>query len=49
MPTPSWATRADAHKYLAFAEEAGEAIADQEDRTIFTDDLISGNWYGLRD
>jgi hypothetical protein len=39
---------ADAHKYLALAEEAGKAIADDEDRAIFTNDLSSGNWYGLR-
>jgi hypothetical protein len=38
----------DAHKYLALAEEAGKAIADEEDRIIFSDDLRGGNWYGLR-
>jgi hypothetical protein len=38
----------DARKYLALAERAGEAIADEEDRSIFTNDLVSGNWYGLR-
>lgn len=40
--------RADAQKYLALAEDAGKAIADDEDRTIFTNDLTDGNWYGLR-
>jgi hypothetical protein len=39
---------ADARKYLALAQSAGEAIADEEDRTIFTNDLTTGNWYGLR-
>ena len=39
---------ADAHKYLALAEEAGMAITDEEDRTIFTSDLVGGNWYGIR-
>jgi hypothetical protein len=38
----------DARKYLALAEEAGKAIADNEDREIFTNDLTGGNWYGLR-
>jgi hypothetical protein len=38
----------DAQKYLTLAEVAGETIADQEDRLIFTDDLVGGNWYGLR-
>lgn len=38
----------DAQKYLALAEEAGRAISDEEDRVIFTNDLNSGNWYGLR-
>lgn len=40
--------RADAQSYLTRAEEAGNAIADAEDRTIFTSDLNSGKWYGLR-
>jgi hypothetical protein len=40
--------RADAEKYLALAEEAGKAIDNSEDRLIFSDDLNSGNWYGLR-
>ncbi len=38
----------DAQKYLALAEAAGAAIADDEDRAIFANDLSSGNWYGLR-
>lgn len=40
--------KTDAQKYLALAERAGEAISDEEDRDIFTNDLNSGNWYGLR-
>ncbi len=40
--------RVDAQKYLALAEEAGKAISDDEDRAIFTNDLVGGNWYGLR-
>jgi hypothetical protein len=40
--------KTDAQKYLVLAEDAGRAIADEEDREIFTNDLISGNWYGLR-
>lgn len=38
----------DAQKYLALAEAAGSAISDDEDREIFTNDLVGGNWYGLR-
>jgi hypothetical protein len=40
--------KADAQKYLAFAEAAGSAIADEEDRAIYTGELTGGNWYGLR-
>ena len=40
--------KGDAEKYLALAEAAGNAIADEEDRAIFTGDLTGGNWYGLR-
>jgi hypothetical protein len=39
---------ADAQEYLTMAEAAGKAIVDDEDRDIFTTDLDSGNWYGLR-
>jgi hypothetical protein len=38
----------DAQKYLVFADEAGKSIADEEDREIFTNDLTSGKWHGLR-
>ena len=40
--------RADAQAYFTRAEQAGNAIADDEDRSIFIDDLNSGEWYGLR-
>jgi hypothetical protein len=40
--------REDAQKYLALAEAAGKSIADDEDREIFTNDLVGGNWHGLR-
>ena len=40
--------QADAQKYLTLAEAAGKAILDDEDRAIFTNDLVSGNWYDLR-
>ena len=42
------AQRDDARNYLALAEAAGQAIADDEDREIFTSDLTGGDWYGLR-
>jgi hypothetical protein len=38
----------DAHKYLVLAEAAGQAIAADEDRATFTNDLVGGNWHGLR-
>lgn len=40
--------REEALKYLALAEAAGQAIADDEDRQIFLDDLNSGDWSGVR-
>jgi hypothetical protein len=39
---------AGAQEYLTLAEAAGKVIVDDEDREIFTTDLVSGNWYGLR-
>ena len=33
--------------FLRQAEQAGQAIADSEDRNYFLLDLRSGNWYGL--
>lgn len=38
----------DAQKYLVLAEDAGKTISDEEDRAIFTGDLVGGNWYGIR-
>jgi hypothetical protein len=40
--------RKEALEYLALAQEAGKAIADQESRQIFVGDLDGGNWAGLR-
>lgn len=40
--------QAEALKYLQLAEEAGQAIADDESKQFFVGDLKGGNWYGLR-
>ena len=40
--------RSEAELYIRKAEEAGEAIEDEENREIFTSDLGSGDWYGMR-
>jgi hypothetical protein len=41
--------RADeARKFIALAQQAGEAIVDEEDRNIFFDDFNSGNWNGIK-
>ncbi len=37
-----------AEEFLYLAEQAGNAIAGEEDRSIFMDDFDSGEWYGLR-
>jgi len=37
----------EARRWHARAAEAGAAIADDEDRKIFTDDLAGGPWHGL--
>ena len=37
-----------AEEFLVLAEQAGNAIANDEDRSIFMSDFDSGNWYGLR-
>lgn len=39
---------AEAQHYHALASEAGAAIADEEDRTIFLGDFAGGNWAGLK-
>jgi hypothetical protein len=40
--------RDEALRYIKLAEEAGQAIAEEENREIFVGDLNSGNWGGLR-
>ena len=40
--------RAEALKYIQFAEEKGRAIGEAEDRNIFLGDFNGGNWHGLR-
>jgi hypothetical protein len=40
--------RATARQYLDMAEAAGKAIADAEDKEIYTGDLNGGAWYGIR-
>lgn len=40
--------RAVALRYLEMAQNAGNAIADEEDRKVFFDEFNSGNWSGLR-
>jgi hypothetical protein len=37
-----------AKEFLVLAEQAGEAIADEEDRSIFMGDFDIGPWFGLR-
>lgn len=36
-----------AKKYLELAKDAGEAIADEEDKAWFMGDIEGGEWYGL--
>ena len=38
----------EAQKFLEEAQKAGEAIADEEDRKIFFNDINSGEWFGLK-
>jgi len=40
--------RAEAREYLELAEQAGQAIADEESKKLFVGDLSSGDWHGLR-
>ena len=35
-------------RYFALAEEAGQAIGDEQDRTYFLGDLAGGDWLGVR-
>ena len=37
-----------AKEFLVLAQQAGDAIANEEDKSIFMGDFDSGNWYGLR-
>src|SRR5512146_1014191 len=37
-----------AGEFLYLAEQAGNGIADEEDRSIFMNDFDGGEWYGLR-
>lgn len=37
-----------AEEFLSLAEQAGSAIANEEDKSIFMRDFDGGNWYGLR-
>lgn len=37
-----------AEEFLVLAQQAGNAIADEEDRAIFMNDFDGGNWHGLR-
>jgi hypothetical protein len=39
--------RAVARQYLEMAQNAGNAIANPEDKSIFQGDLQGGEWYGL--
>lgn len=38
-----------ARHYHQLAEQAGQAISDQEDQDIFVADLASGDWFGILD
>ena len=40
--------RDEALKYIQLAEEGGQAISNDEDKSIFLGDFNSGNWHGLR-
>jgi hypothetical protein len=37
-----------AKEFLVLAQQAGDAIANEEDKSIFMGDFDAGNWYGLR-
>ncbi len=37
-----------AQEYLKQAKKLGQAIKDKEDKDIFTVDLDSGDWYGIK-
>jgi len=41
--------RDQALRYVALAEQAGEAIGDAEDREAFFAELLGGSWYSVRE
>lgn len=40
--------RDEALKYIRLAQERGQAIRNDEDRSIFLGDFNGGNWHGLK-
>jgi tetratricopeptide (TPR) repeat protein len=40
--------RDEALKYIQLAQESGQAISGEEDKSVFTGDFNAGNWHGLR-
>lgn len=38
----------DAKKYLDFAQAAAQEIKEEEDRKLFSSDLETGPWYGIK-
>jgi tetratricopeptide (TPR) repeat protein len=40
--------REEALKYIQLAQESGQAIGNDEDKSIFLGDFNGGNWHGLR-
>lgn len=40
--------RKEAENYLQLARQAGDKIADEEDRKIFFDDFEGGDWFGVQ-
>jgi hypothetical protein len=38
----------EALKYIQYADETGQAISNDEDKSIFLGDFNSGSWYGLK-
>ena len=35
-------------KYYALAEKAGNGIKEKEDKDLFMNDLLGGNWFGMK-
>jgi tetratricopeptide (TPR) repeat protein len=40
--------REEALKYIKLAEESGQAISNDEDRSVFMGDFNGGNWHGVK-